>query len=620
MKKRLDLSTKQKISLLKIIFSALVLILYFVLKSKPFFTPFLSFLILTFLYLLLGYDVIFGAIRKIFKGRFLDEEFLMCIATIGAYALGDYTEAVGVMLFYKTGSFFQEYSVKKSRNSIKDLMDICPEYANIERDGKLIRVMPEEVSIGDIIIVKPGEKIALDGIVAEGFSYIDTSSVTGESMKKETGVGDRVYNGTVNLKSVIKVKVTEEFENSTVSKILELVENSAFNKSKSENFITRFSRVYTPFVVICALVIAFLFPLIFGSFALWFKRSLIFLVISCPCALVISVPLSFFASIGCGSKHGILFKGSSYIETLARVKTVVFDKTGTLTKGIFKIKSVIPSENTDTDFLIECLSACEYYSDHPLAEIVKKSFPEPDLSLVSSFENVEGCGVKIIYKNAECVSGKASFVSNYADSSFEDSDLTSIHVAYDGKYLGKIEMSDTVKGEAKETIKTLKEKRIKTVMLTGDNENTAREIAKELGIDYFKSDLLPQDKTSIIEDLKNKNPKGYALAFVGDGINDAPSLKISDVGISMGSIGSDAAIEASDVVITDDNISKINTAIIVSKKTLSIVKQNIAFSLIIKVLTMILGTLGFANMWMAVFADVGVAFIAILNSMRMFKL
>ncbi len=615
-----NLSKSQKSMLWRIIIAAIVFALYYACDAIAEMNMLASFAIVTVSYVTIGYDVIYSAVRNIVKGKLLDEKFLMLIATLGAYALGDFGEAAAVMLFYQTGELFQSYAVGKSRRSIKELMDICPEYAGVERGGELCVVMPDEVEVGEIIVVKPGEKIPLDGIVTMGTSWLDTSSLTGESLRREATEGTEVFSGSINLSGVIKVRVTKDFDNSTVSRILELVENSAFNKSKSEAFITRFARVYTPFVVICALLVAILPPLIVGSFATWLRRALIFLVISCPCALVISVPLSFFASIGCASKHGILIKGSNWLEALGRAETIVFDKTGTLTKGNFVITGICPWGTSDEERLMCAAAHCEYYSDHPIAEVIKNAYPRINASDIDGFEAISGCGVlaKVQGRTIRC--GKAAYISEYADVSISPSGATSVHVCEDGEYLGCIEIADEVKPESASLVASLHQKGINTVMLTGDSLQSAEHAAKVIGVGSVHAQLMPDDKTTVLSTLIAERSSKTSVVFVGDGINDAPALSLADVGIAMGSLGSDAAIEAADIVIMDDDISKIDTALSICRKTNSIVRQNIAFSLGIKLLVMVLGTLGFANMWAAVFADVGVAFIAILNSFRAFKL
>ena len=489
--------------------------------------------LLTAAYIILGHKVLYSAYKNIRKGKVFDENFLMCIATIGAYILGDYTECVAVMLFYQIGEFFQSYAVAKSRKSIKDLMDICPEYANIEKDGELISVDPFEVEPGDVIVVKPGEKVPLDGIIIEGASSLDMASLTGESLPKDVCPGEEILSGSINLTSNLKIKVTKSFENSTVSKILELVENSGFNKAKSEKFITRFSSVYTPFVVICAVLTAFIPPLFIGSFALWVKRALIFLVISCPCALVISVPLSFFASIGCASKHGILIKGANYLELLGKLETIVFDKTGTLTKGDFTI-SEIHSENCNTDELIKLASIAEHYSDHPVAKSIKDYSDIKTFDGISDFKNMAGLGVCATYEGKKIYAGSSELMNNIGIATAEPKVAgTVVHICYDDKYMGYILISDSIKDDAPKAIKEIKKSGIKTCMLTGDLDSNASLVAKKLGIDKYYSQLLPQDKvTKLNEIIAEKSSVKKAVGYVGDGINDAPVLASADVGIA----------------------------------------------------------------------------------------
>ena len=616
----MTLSKSQKKLGIKIIAGAILFALVLILKKFFYIWQPLELFLLTASYIILGYRVLFDAAKNIKKGKVFDENFLMCIATVGAYILGDYTECVAVMLFYQAGEFFQSYAVAKSRKSIKDLMDICPEYANIEKDGMLKEVSPFEVEPGDIILVKPGEKVPLDGTVIEGVSSLDMASLTGESVPKDVNMGDEILSGCINLGSNLKIKVTKSFENSTVSKILELVENSGFNKAKSEKFITRFSLVYTPFVVICALITAFVPPLFLGSFASWFKRALIFLVISCPCALVISVPMSFFASVGCASRHGILIKGANYLELLGKLETIVFDKTGTLTEGNFKLTEIF-NQNCTKDELIKLAAAAEYYSDHPVAKSIKDYVGIESFNGISDFENLAGLGVCASYEGKKIYAGNSRLMVEQGIEPIKVSALgTAVHICCDAKYLGYILISDSIKEDAFKTILQIKQKGIKTCMLTGDKEENATLTANELGIDKVYAELLPQDKVKILGEILNKkiNPK-KAVAYVGDGINDAPVLASSDVGIAMGSLGSDAAIEAADIVITDDKLSKISLACRICRKTNRIVKQNVAFAIGVKLLVMVLGVFGIANMWAAVFADVGVAFIAILNAMRSFS-
>jgi len=616
----MNLSKSQKKSLTKILSGGLIFL--FVISLKFFITlpPTFEITLLGASYIILGYDIFLKAFKNIKSGRVFDENFLMCIATIGAYILRDYTEAVAVMLLFQAGEFFQSYAVGKSRRAIKDLMDICPEYANIERDGVLYKVSPYELEPGDIINALPGEKIAIDGIIEEGSSSLDMASLTGESMPVSAAKGDRVLSGSINLESLLKIRVTKYFEESTASKIMELIENSGFNKAQSEKFITRFSSVYTPFVVICAFLTAFIPPLFLGSLSLWIKRALVFLVISCPCALVISVPLSFFAAIGCASKKGILIKGANYLELLGKAETIVFDKTGTLTQGDFEITKISP-ENCNEKELLEWASAAEFYSSHPLAKALKNKMFLINPSDIENFENISGLGVCADYKDKKIYAGNLRLMKELSLNPKEFKEAgTAVYIASDGMYMGYIAVSDCVKKDAFKTIAEIKKLGIKTCMLTGDRKENANYTAKLLGIDKVYSSLLPQDKVKKLEDIiKEKQNKNKAVIYVGDGINDAPVIAVSDVGIAMGSLGSDAAIEAADIVITDDKLSKIITAGKISKKANAIVRENVIFAIGTKALVMILGVFGFASLWAAVFADVGVAFIAILNAMRGFR-
>lgn len=572
-------------------------------------------------FIIIGWDVIFKAVRNILHGQIFDENFLMSLATIGAFVTGEYKEGSAVMLFYQIGELFQSYAVGCSRKSISSLMDIRPDYANIEVNGKLIQKAPEEIMPGDIIIIKPGEKIPLDGIVINGNSIINTSALTGESVPREVSVGDDVISGCVNLKGLIYVKVTKEFENSTVSKILELVENSSEKKSHSENFITKFAKYYTPCVVIGAVLLAVIPPAITGEgWINWMHRALTFLVISCPCALVISVPLSFFGGIGCASKNGILIKGSNYIEALTKTDIMVFDKTGTLTKGVFKVTAVHP-ESVSENQLIEFAAMAESYSDHPISQSIIELYKmEINKSRVSNYNEISGHGVKC------CIDGNLVCVGN--NKLMDDIGVkwhpchhtgTIVHVSVNNEYAGHIIISDEIKPESEKAIELIKKNNIRTVMLTGDTNKVGVQTAKKLKIDDVYTDLLPQNKVEKVEELIEKKKEDRKLVFVGDGINDAPVLTRADIGISMGAIGSDAAIEASDIVLMDDNPAKIPLAIDIAKKTLRIVKQNIVFALSVKMLVLITGALGITNMWAAVFADVGVSVIAILNAIRALK-
>lgn len=572
-------------------------------------------------YLIVGGDIIKKAVTNIGHGQVFDENFLMVLATIGAFATQEYPEAVMVMWLYQIGEWFQQYAVGKSRQSISDLMDIRPDYANVERDGKLEKVDPDDVSIGDHIVVKPGEKIPLDGIVIKGSSLVDTSALTGESVPREVKKGTDILSGCINKTGLLTIKVTKEFDESTVSKILELVENASSKKAKAENFITKFARYYTPIVVIAAVCLAFLPPFFLENADVWdyIKRACSFLVISCPCALVISVPLGFFGGIGGASKLGILVKGSNYLETLSKTETIVFDKTGTLTKGSFEVTEISPI-GIDKASLLEIAAHAENYSDHPIAQSIKKAYAKAiDTSRIADASEVSGNGVCVKIDGKEVYAGNEKLMKKIKVKLPAMNIVgTVIHVAMEKQYVGYILIADEVKEEAKQTIHDLKEiNHVKeTVMLTGDNSTVAESVGKSLAIDTVYSQLLPADKVTKVEELLHKKSSDKSLAFVGDGINDAPVLTRADVGIAMGGLGSDAAIEAADVVIMDDKISKINTAIYISKRTLRIVKQNIIFALGVKGVILIFGAIGMANMWEAVFADVGVSFIAILNSMR----
>ena len=570
-------------------------------------------------YLVIGYDIVYKAARNISHGQVFDENFLMMIATFGAFGVGEYSEAVAVMLFYQVGELFQGYAVGKSRQSISDMMDICPEYANIEEDGVLKQVDPDDVEVGSIIVVKPGERIPLDGIVVEGESLIDTAALTGESVPRSAKAGDEIISGCVNGSGTLKVKTTKEFDDSTVAKILELVENASSKKAKVENFITRFAKYYTPVVTIGAVILAILPPLILGGgWAEWIQRACIFLVISCPCALVISVPLGFFGGIGAASKIGVLVKGSNYLEAVAEMTTIVFDKTGTLTKGEFKVTDVI-TENGSKEELIELAALGEGYSNHPIANSIREAYgKELDLNRVTNTEEIAGHGIKAVIDGKTVLLGNEKLMKS--ESIFYTpckSMGTVVYVACNGVFEGAVVISDTIKDGAKEAIHDMKQVGVRhTVMLTGDRREAAETVAQTLGIDEVHAELLPGGKVEQVEALLKAEKQKERLAFVGDGINDAPVLTRADIGIAMGSMGSDAAIEAADIVLMDDDVTKIASVVRIARKTLRIVKQNIVFALAIKALVLILGALGMANMWEAVFADVGVSFIAILNSMR----
>lgn len=570
-------------------------------------------------YLVIGYDIVYKAARNISHGQVFDENFLMMIATFGAFGVGEYSEAVAVILFYQVGELFQGYAVGKSRQSISDMMDICPEYANIEEDGVLKQVDPDDVEVGSIIVVKPGERIPLDGIVVEGESLIDTAALTGESVPRSAKAGDEIISGCVNGSGTLKVKTTKEFDDSTVAKILELVENASSKKAKVENFITRFAKYYTPVVTIGAVILAILPPLILGGgWAEWIQRACIFLVISCPCALVISVPLGFFGGIGAASKIGVLVKGSNYLEAVAEMTTIVFDKTGTLTKGEFKVTDVI-TENGSKEELIELAALGEGYSNHPIANSIREAYgKELDLNRVTNTEEIAGHGIKAVIDGKTVLLGNEKLMKS--ESIFYTpckSMGTVVYVACNGVFEGAVVISDTIKDGAKEAIHDMKQVGVRhTVMLTGDRKEAAETVAQTLGIDEVHAELLPGGKVEQVEALLKAEKEKERLAFVGDGINDAPVLTRADIGIAMGSMGSDAAIEAADIVLMDDDVTKIASVVKIARKTLRIVKQNIVFALAIKALVLILGALGMANMWEAVFADVGVSVIAILNSMR----
>lgn len=570
-------------------------------------------------YAIVGWDVLWKAVRNIVKGQVFDENFLMSLATVGAFVLGEYPEAVAVILFYQIGEFFQNYAVARSRKSIAALMDIRPDYANIEKDGTLLQVSPEEVGIGDVIVVKAGERIPLDGVILEGTSAVDTSALTGESLPTDVKSGDTLMSGTINLSGILRVKVTKEFGESTVAKILELVENAGNKKAKTENFITRFSRYYTPIVVISAVALAVIPPLLFhGLWSDWVHRALIFLVISCPCALVISIPLSFFGGIGGASKQGILVKGGNYLEALSKAEIVVFDKTGTLTKGVFQVTAIHP-EMISEDELLEIGALAENYSSHPISLSLRNAYAKkPEETRIKNVEEISGYGVKCIIDGKKVLVGNSKLMES-AHIPWRDCSHfgTIVHIAVEQEYAGHIVISDAVKDDAAKTIQDLKAKGVKkTVMLTGDRKAVGENIAERLGIDLVKTELLPGDKVAAVEELLGEVSEKGKLLFLGDGINDAPVLIVADIGIAMGGLGSDAAVEAADVVLMDDAPSKIVTAMGISQKTMRIVKQNIIFALGVKFAILFLGALGLANMWEAVFADVGVSVIAILNAMR----
>lgn len=581
-----------------------------------------EFLIYVLVYAFIGYDIVFKAFRNIRHGQIFDENFLMMLATFGAFGVGEYSEAVAVMLFYQVGELFQAYAVGKSRKSISDMMDICPEYANIETEQGICQVDPDDVEVGTIIVVKPGERVPIDGVVVEGESFVDTAALTGESVPRKVAVGEEIISGCVNGNATLKVKTTKEFDDSTVAKILELVESASSKKARVENFITRFAKYYTPAVTIGAAALAVIPPLVLsGGWSDWIQRACIFLVISCPCALVISVPLGFFGGIGAASKIGILVKGSNFLEATAQMTTIVFDKTGTLTKGEFKLAKTYPVNCSEKE-LVRLAAYGEAYSNHPIAESIKEAYGQDiDLSKISDVEEIAGHGIHAFINGKEVYIGNEKLM-NRQKISFEkcDSIGTIIYVAFDGKFAGSILIADEIKDGAKESIKAMKKVGVKkTVMLSGDQEEIVKRVAQELNVDEYHAQLLPGDKVEQVEKMLGEKNEKEKLAFVGDGINDAPVLTRADIGIAMGSMGSDAAIEAADIVLMDDDVSKIASVVKISRKTLAIVKQNIVFALGVKALVLILGAIGMANMWEAVFADVGVSVIAIVNSMRTLK-
>lgn len=620
------MNKKQKKNLIRILVSAgLMILLHFVPASG-----WIRFVLYMIPYLLIGYDILWKAIKGIIHRQPFDECLLMAIATVGAMALaisenGDYTEAIAVMLFYQIGEWFQSYAVGKSRKNITDLMDIAPEYANIEQDGHLEQVNPDDVEIGSTIVVKTGEKIPIDGVVLDGKASLDTAALTGESLPRSVHQGDEVISGCINMDGVLKIRTTKAFEDSTVAKVLELIEDASSHKSHSENFITKFARVYTPIVVYSAIVLAFIPPLIqclmhtqaqWGTFL---YRALTFLVISCPCALVISIPLSFFAGIGAASHEGILVKGSNYLEILSEIKTVVFDKTGTLTKGVFEVTNIHP-EKISADELLHMAAHVERYSTHPIANSLKKAYPnEDDDCVISDAKEIAGQGMQAMVNGKLVCVGNAKMMDAMGICWQDCKDAgTIIHIAIDGVYAGHIHISDVIKPHTKQAISELRKNGITdVVMLTGDSQKVAQRVAEEIGIQNVYSELLPQDKVKKVENLlQNKAKENDRLAFVGDGINDAPVLSRADIGVAMGAMGSDAAIEAADVVLMDDDPLKLATAIHISRKCLRIVKENIWFAIGVKVLCLILSAFGLANMWLAIFADVGVMILAVLNAMR----
>lgn len=623
------MSKKQKKVLIRIIISSVLLVALMITSKLVQLNKWVEFVLFLVPYLIIGHDILKKAIKGIAKGQVFDENFLMAVATIGAVALGDFAEGAAVMLFYQIGELFQSVAVGKSRRNITSLMDIRPDYANVEVDGKLEKVDPDDVEIGTDIIVNPGEKVPIDGVVVSGESTLNTSALTGESVPRSVKSGDEIISGCINLTGVLRIKTSKEFGDSTVSKILDLVENSSMKKSKSENFITKFARYYTPAVCGGALVLAVLPPIIrmiMGESAMWgdwITRALTFLVISCPCALVISIPLSFFAGIGCASANGVLVKGSNYLEALSDTQYIVFDKTGTLTKGVFEVTGIYPANGFDESTIVGLASYAESASNHPISISLKKYFgKEIKRDSVSDIEEIAGHGVSAVVNGHKVYAGNIKLMhkENIAVDA-EHNEGTVVYVSCDGVYAGCIVISDVVKDNSKKAISNLKKSGIdKTVMLTGDSKETAKRVAENLGLDEYHAELLPADKVDWVEKLLGEKSPKKKLAFVGDGINDAPVLSRADIGIAMGALGSDAAIEAADIVLMDDDPSKIALARKISVHTLKIVKENIWFALIVKAVCLVLGALGIANMWIAIFADVGVMVIAVLNAIRALKL
>ena len=615
------MTKKQKKMLYRIIAAAIVLVIASLISEGTILRP----IVFLISYVIIGYDILKKAVLGIIHGQVFDENFLMAVATVGAIGLREYAEGTAVMLFYQIGELFQGYAVGKSRKSITDLMDIRPDYANIEENGEIVQVDPDEVEIGTVITVLPGEKVPIDGVIVEGTSTLNTSALTGESVPREAAIGDEIISGCINITGLLRIRTTKEFDDSTVSKILDLVENSAMKKAKTENFITKFAKYYTPLVCFAALLLAFIPPLanilVLGNpaeWSTWVIRALTFLVVSCPCALVISIPLSFFGGIGGASSKGILVKGSNYLEALALTKYVVFDKTGTLTKGVFEVTEIQPQEWITKEELLENAAYAESYSNHPISKSLKNAYQkEIDATRVSDVEEIGGHGVTALVDGRKVAAGNVKLMKKLGFSYEEPKNAgTEIHVAIDGKYAGYILISDVIKEHSKEAIHGLKKSGIRTVMLTGDSRRVAEHVALELGVDVVKSELLPADKVAEVEKLLDQKTDKEKLAFVGDGINDAPVLSRADLGIAMGAMGADAAIEAADIVLMDDDPAKIALAMKISRKTLRIVYENIVFALIIKALCLIFSAVGIANMWWAIFADVGVMILAVLNATR----
>ena len=613
------MTKKMKKKLIRIIISFILLVLAFILKLD---NVIISDILFIISYLIVGYDIILKALRNITRGKAFDENFLMTIATIGAFFIGEFPEAVAVMLFYQVGELFQSYAVDKSRKSVASLMDIRPDYANLYNDEKTEIVDPNKVKIGDIILIKPGEKIPLDGIVVEGNSLLNTLALTGESMPKSVTETDEVLSGCINNEGILKVKVTKEFGESTVSKILDLVENASSRKSKSENFISKFAKYYTPIVVIIAILLALIPPLLTDTnFKTWIYRALSFLVVSCPCALVISIPLSFFGGIGASSKIGVLVKGSNYLEALANTEIVVCDKTGTLTEGIFKVQKVNTTDYSKED-LLKYTSYAENYSNHPIALSIKEAYGKDiNEKLVTKTKELKGKGVIAKVKSKEVLVGNEKLMEEYNIDYKKSNDVgTIIYIAIDKKYAGSIIISDKIKDDAYKAVKEFRKNNVKKIiMLTGDREEISKKVSKELKLDNYYAELLPQDKVKKVESLMQEKSEYGKLVFIGDGINDAPVLALSDIGVAMGGLGSDAAIEAADIVIMTDEPSKLAKSIKISKKTMQIVKENIIFAITVKILVLLLSAIGATTMWAAVFADVGVSVIAIINALRILR-
>ena len=613
------MTKKMKKKLIRIIISFILLVLAFILKLD---NTIINNILFIISYLIVGYDIVLKALRNIARGKVFDENFLMTIATIGAFFIGEFPEAVAVMLFYQVGELFQSYAVDKSRKSVTALMDIRPDYANVYRNEEIEKVNPNDVNIGEIILIKPGEKIPIDGVVVEGSSLLNTLALTGESMPRSVTEGDEVLSGCINNEGILKVKVTKEFGESTVSKILDLVENASSRKSKSESFISKFAKYYTPIVVIIAILLALIPPLLTDTtFKTWIYRALSFLVVSCPCALVISIPLSFFGGIGASSKIGVLVKGSNYLEALANTEIVVCDKTGTLTEGIFKVQKVDAVGYSDED-LLRYTSYAENYSNHPIALSIKEAYGKDiNEKLVTKTKELKGMGVIAKVESKEVLVGNEKLMEEYNIDYIKSNDIgTIIYIAIDKKYAGTILISDKIKEDAYKAVKEFRENNVKKiVMLTGDREEISKNVSKELKLDKYYAELLPQDKVKKVESLMQEKSEYGKLVFIGDGINDAPVLALSDIGVAMGGLGSDAAIEAADIVIMTDEPSKLANAIKISKKTMQIVKENIIFAITVKILVLILSAIGIATMWAAVFADVGVSVIAIINALRILR-